>query len=381
MKPIYLDHAAGTVIHPEVQEIISQEIIGNPSSIHDAGLKAKELLEKSREKVKNIINAQKPSEIIFTASGTESINLAIQGIARANTRKGNHIITSKIEHDAVLETCRYLEKEEGFTVTYLNVDTDGFVNPLDVEKAITSKTILITIMYANNEIGTIQDIAAIGKIARKNNIYFHTDACQAGSILDIDVTTLNVDLMTLNGNKISGPSGVGLLYIKDGVTIHPLLHGGKQEFGLRSGTENVAAIAGFAKALQLAQLEKETENQRLEKLQQKLISGLIKKIPGCSLNGHSKKRLPQNVNMTFPGVDAEQVIRHLNQESIYVSSGSACTARSVKLSHVLEAMGIVTTGAIRFTVGRETKEDDVDAVLQILPPIIQTLREVSQIVI
>lgn len=380
MKTIYLDHAAGTALRPEVKKIISQEILGNPSSIHDAGIKAKGLVEESREKVMNVLNSKKPSEIIFTAGGTESINLAIQGIARANKNKGNHLITSKIEHDAVLETCRYLEREEGFTVTYLNVDNDGFVNPLDVEKAITPKTILISIMYVNNEVGTIQNIAAIGKIAQKNHIYFHTDACQAGA-LDLTVTNLNVDLLTLNGSKISGPSGVGLLYVKDGVIIHPLFHGGKQEFGLRSGTENVLAIAGFAAALELAQQERQHENQRLRGLQQKLISGLQKAIPDCSLNGHPKKRLPHNIHMSFHGVDAEQVIHHLNQQGIYVSSGSACTAQSLTPSHVLKAMGIATTSALRLTLGRETTEEDIDAVLQILPPIIQTLQEVSQIII
>ena len=287
-KIIYLDHAATTYLDPRVKKEMDKcysDVYGNPGSLHSIGREANELVENYRETIANTLNC-KPNEIIFTSGGTESINLAIKGVA-FKKEKG-HIITSKIEHPAVLDTCRFLEKK-GFQVTYLNVDKFGLVNPKDVEKAIKKDTILISIMYANNEIGTIEPIKEMGRIARRNKIIFHTDACQAAGALDLDVNQLNVDLMTLNGSKIYGPKGVGILYKSSGIKLEPLMHGGGQEFGLRSGTENVPGIVGFAKALELAQKDKEKETVRLIKLRDYLITSVLSKIEKSFLNGHPKK--------------------------------------------------------------------------------------------
>ena len=344
--------------------------------MHDAGLAAKDALDSAREKIAKILNCS-PNEIIFASGGTESINLAIKGIAFASS--GRHIITSKIEHHAVLHTCEYLEKN-GFDVTYLNVDKYGLVNPKDVEKAIRDDTILITIMYANNEIGTIEPMEEIGRIAKKHSIPFHTDACQAG-LLDLDVKKLNVDLMTLNSSKIYGPKGVGLLYKRKGIVIEPIVHGGGQEFGLRSGTENLPGIVGFAKALELMQKNKSKESKRLIALRDKLIKGLLK-IPKAFLNGHPAKRLANNVNVSILDIEGEAVLLHLNEKGICASTGSACTAKSLEPSHVITSLGLpyeAAHGSLRFSLGKYTTGKDIDAVLKYLPEIVKNLRLLSPV--
>ncbi len=375
----YLDYAALTPIDPEVEKEMKKYnsiSYGNPGSMHDAGLAAKDALDSAREKIAKILNCS-PNEIIFSSGGTESINLAIKGIAFASS--GRHIITSKIEHHAVLHTCEYLEKN-GFDVTYLNVDKYGLVNPKDVEKAIRDDTILITIMYANNEIGTIEPMEEIGRIAKKHSIPFHTDACQAG-LLDLDVKKLNVDLMTLNSSKIYGPKGVGLLYKRKGIVIEPIVHGGGQEFGLRSGTENLPGIVGFAKALELMQKNKSKESKRLIALRDKLIKGLLK-IPKAFLNGHPAKRLANNVNVSILDIEGEAVLLHLNEKGICASTGSACTAKSLEPSHVITSLGLpyeAAHGSLRFSLGKYTTGKDIDAVLKYLPEIVKNLRLLSPV--
>lgn len=385
MLEIYLDHAATTYVRAEVKTVMEkyfQEEFGNPGSFHTVGLRAKEALNEAREKVRNLINAIYLKEIIFTGSGTESINLAIKGVARANKNRGKHIITSQIEHKAVLETCKYLEKEEGFEITYLGVDKFGRINPEELRKIIRKDTILISIMYANNEIGTIQPIKELAEIAREKGVLFHTDACQAGGALKINVKSLDVDLMTLNGSKIYGPKGIGLLYVRNGVKIHPLIHGGGQEHNLRSGTENIPYIVGFAKALELAQAEAEEENERLRTLSQKLIRGIRERIPKTFLNGHPTERLPNNVNVTILDVEGEAMMLYLNEEGICASSGSACTSHSLQASHVILALGIseeAAHGTLRFTLGKKTTKEDVEKVLEVLPQVVASLRKISPV--
>jgi len=381
MKSIYLDYAAATPVRKEVllaMEGYFYPLFANPGSVHPAGKRAKEAVELARKNVASILGTEDSSEIIFTGSGTESINLALQGIARAYRKKGNHIITTKIEHKAVLETCRFLEESGQCTVTYLDVDNYGRVNPRDVEKAITKKTILISVMYANNEIGTIQQLADIGEIACQKKILFHTDACQAAGALDLSVKTLNVDLLTLNGSKMYGPKGVGMLYVRKGVTLVPLIFGGGQEFGLRGGTENVPGIVGFSRALELAENERSQESQRLMHLRDQFIEKVQRVIPRCKLNGHPIQRLPNNVNISFAGIDAETLLKALGEQGIYVSAGSACTANSITLSHVLEALHVskaLARGTLRFTFGKGTNEKDLGMVLKVLKETVEILRD------
>ena len=376
---IYLDYAAATPVRQEVRKVVAEagRYFANPGSRHNAGKKAKEILEHSRTVIKRIINAKEKDKIIFTSSGTESINLALKGVAHAYQRKGKHIITSKVEHKAVLETCKYLE-QEGFLVTYLDVDKYGRVDPQEVEKVITSKTILISIMYANNEVGTIQPVEEIANIAHKKKVLFHTDACQAG-YLNLDIQKLGVDLLTLNSNKIYGPKGAGLLYVKEGVELQPLIHGGGQEYGLRSGTENVPAIMGFAKALELAQQEKSKENKRLKELRDYFVKEVMKKIPTVSLNGYFIERLPNIANVSFTGLEAETILSYLNSREIYASAGSACTANEIEISHVLKAMGIpdkLARGSIRFSFGKYTSKKDIDIVIKLIVQVVSSLRKV-----
>ncbi|MBI4152634.1 cysteine desulfurase [Candidatus Woesearchaeota archaeon] len=383
MKQIYLDHAAATPVRREVLSVMKpfySSEFANPSSIHAAGRKAHDAVDHARESVRKIIHAEKPAEIIFTGSGTESINLAIKGIMRASGKKGNHIITTKIEHKAVLETCAYLQKYGGCRVTYIDVDGKGKVNPRDVEKAITPRTVLITVMYANNEIGTIQPIAEIAAIAQKHKVLFHTDACQAAGALDLNVKRLGVDLLTLNGSKMYGPKGTGILYVRNGIRLIPLLHGGGQESGLRSGTENVPGIVGFAAALELAEKERIKEAKRLRSLRDHFIERILKEIPESRLNGHPVRRLPNNVNISFAGVDAEVLVKTLSAEGIYVSAGSACTANSVIVSHVLQAIGIphdLAMGTLRFTLGKNTTKKELDTVSAILKKNIEIIRKTA----
>lgn len=403
-KKIYIDHSAATYTRKEAVEAMQpyfSERFGNPSSLHYFGLEAKEALDKAREKAAKLLGC-KAKEIIFTGSGTESCNLAVLGVARAMKKKTNgrynHLITSKIEHHAVLEACKHLEKDEGFDVTYLNVDKDGFIDLEELKNAINEKTILVTIIYANNEVGTVQDIKGIAEIikekkkenkenkGKKENkgrnecVYFHTDACQAGSLLDIDVNKLGVDLMTLNGSKIYGPKGVGLLFVKEKVEIEPIIHGGGQENSIRSGTENVAAIVGFVKALELAQKEKDNESKRLAKIRDKLIKGVLNKIPDSFLIGHREKRLPNNANFSFRGVEGEALLLHLDNQGVAVSSGSACSSTTLEASHVLIAMNVpveLAHSSVRFSLGKKNTEEDIDYVLKVLPEIVKNLRKIS----
>ncbi len=382
VRKVYLDHSATTYVDERVKEEMDKYytlIFGNPSSFNDVGLEAKNALDNARENVSKILNAE-PREIIFTGGGTESINLAIKGVARALKEKGKHIIASKIEHHAVLETCEYLEKKEGFEITYLDVDKYGLINLEELKKAIRKDTILISIMYANNEIGTIQPIDEIGKIAKENEIYFHTDACQVGSYLTLDVNKLNVDLMTLNGSKIYGPKGVGVLYIRKGTEIEPIIHGGGQEFGLRSGTENIPGIIGFAKALEIAQENRDKESKRLIILRDKLIKGLLDTIPKTFLNGHPINRLPNNANVSILDIEGEAMLLYLNEHGVYASTGSACSSTSLEPSHVILAIGLpyeAAHGSLRFTLGRATTEEDIKYVLEKLPKDVEDLRQIT----
>lgn len=373
MKPIYLDHASTTPVDKRVVKAMQpyfNKIYANPSSLHDLGRKAKAAVEEARAIIARLLHA-KPEEIIFTSGGTESNNLALQGVALAKGK--GHIITSQIEHPSVLETCKYLEKN-GFIVTYLPPDKWGLISAQKVEKSIRKDTILISIMYANNEIGTIQPIAEIGQIANKRNIPFHTDACQAGS-LNLNVNSLNVDLMTLNGSKIYGPKGVGILYRRKGLPLFPLHYGGGQEYGARSGTENVPGIIGLATALQL--IQRGQESQKLISLRDYFITKVMKTIPQVMLNGHARQRLPNNINLSFAGVEAEAVLRYLNQKKIYVSTGSACSAQEITVSHVLQAIGAKEAmGSIRFTLGRGTTRKELDVVIKALKWIIADLRKI-----
>lgn len=375
MNPLYLDHASTTAVASEVLKVMQpyfSKIYANPSSIHAAGQEAKEAVEQARQTIATLVHCL-PEEIIFTSGGTESINLALKGIAFP--KKKGHIITSQIEHPAVLETCRYLETK-GLKVTYLPVDKFGLVSAAEVKKALRSDTILISIMYANNEIGTLEPITEIGNIAKQYKIPFHTDACQAGS-LELNIEKLNVDLMTLNGSKIYGPKGVGILYKKKNVLLEPLHHGGGQEWGLRSGTENVPAIVGFAKALELIQKEKIKDNKKIQQLRDYFIADVLTKIPDTFLNGHPSKRLPGNAHFCFAGVEGEAVILHLSQKGIYASTGSACSSTEIEVSHVLKAIKAAhALGGVRFSLGKDTTKEELKQVVNVLREIIGNLRKI-----
>lgn len=385
MDDIYLDNSATTRMDPKVKEEMLKyfdEEYGNPGSFHQKGLNARLAMDDARERISKILKCRF-REIIFTAGGTESINLAIKGLFRSLKKQGkNHIITTKVEHHAVLHTCEYLEKEEGAEVTYLDVDKYGMVNPKDVENAVKENTCLITIMYANNEIGTINPIKEIGEIARRKGIYFHTDACQAAGYCNLNVEELNVDLMTINGSKIYGPKGVGLLYYKLGTPLMPIIHGGGQENKIRSGTENVPAIIGFAKSLEICEQEKEEEVQRLIILREKLINGILENVPKSFLNGHPTLRLPNNVNISILDIEGEGLLLYLNEYDIYASTGSACTSATLDPSHVVLATGVpyeAAHGSLRFTLGRWTTEEDVKKTLKVLPDIVKILRDISPV--
>jgi cysteine desulfurase len=381
MKKIYLDNAATTPTDTRVLQAMLPyftEVYGNPSSLHTFGQEAKHAIEDARYGIAAFIGA-KPEEIIFTSGGTESNNCAIKGIAYARREKGNHIITSKIEHHAILEPCHFLEKQ-GFEITCIPVNECGLVDPADVEKAITEKTILISVMHANNEIGTIQPIAEIGKIARGKGVYFHTDAVQTLGHLPIDVNELNVDILSASGHKLHGPKGVGILYVRKGVRMHPFMHGGDQEKGRRASTHNVPGIVGFGKAVELEKAEMGKEIEQLTFLRDKLIKGIISTIGFTRLNGHPTQRLPNNVNVSISYVEGESMLLNLDMEGIACSTGSACTSSSLEPSHVLMAIGLpheLAHGSLRFSLGRQTSEDDIDYVLAVLPGIIGKLRSMS----
>ena len=381
MINIYLDYAASTYVDPEVKKEMDRyfsEEFGNPSSFHTPGLKVKEAVDNARQAIAKILNC-KSSEIIFTGSGTESINLAIQGAAKANKHK-KHIITSVIEHHAVLNTCRYLEKEEGYEITYIKVDKYGLINPKDVENSIRKDTLLVSVMYANNDLGTVQDISEIGKICREKKVFFHTDACQAAGYLNLDVNKLNIDLMSLNGSKIYAPKGIGVLYKKSNVSVKPIIYGGGQEFNLRSGTENVPGIIGFAKALEIAHQIRERESKRLVELRDCLIKKILEEIPGASLNGHPTQRLPNSVNISIPNIEGEALIIMLNEHNIFASTGSACSSKSIEPSHAVLAIGIpydLAKSSLRFTLGRKTTKQDIDHVIEIMSKVVKDLKSIN----
>ena len=381
MKRIYLDYAATTPTAPEVVEAMLPyftDRFGNPSSIHSFGQEGKAAIEEAREKIANLIGA-KQEEIIFTSGGTESNNSALKGVAYANQHKGNHIITTPLEHHAIIEPCNFLEKS-GFKVTYLPVDKDGLLNPEEVKKAITTKTILISAMHANNEIGTIEPIAEIGRIARERDIYFHTDAVQTFGHLPINVDELNVNLLSISAHKLCGPKGVGALYVRKGTRMVSFMHGGEQERRRRASTENVPAIVGFGKAVEIAEEKMEEEAKELTILRDKLIKGIFEKIDHVCLNGHPTKRLPNNINVSIEFVEGESMLLNLDMEGIAASTGSACSSSSLEPSHVLLSLGLspeLAHGSLRFTLGRYTKEEEIDYVLEILPKIVDKLRSMS----
>lgn len=377
---VYMDHAATTATRPEVAEAMVPYMtgtFGNPSSLYDLAKVSRDAVDEARERVAASIGAES-KEIYFTSGGTESDNWAIKGVAFARKAKGNHIITTEIEHHAVSHTCEWLEKQ-GFSVTYLPVDRYGMVDPTAVEEAITPETILISVMMANNEVGTIQPIEDIGAIARKHGVLFHTDAVQAVGHIPVDVRAQNIDLLSLSGHKFHGPKGTGALYIGPGVRIDPLMHGGAQERGRRAGTENVPGIVGLGLAVSLAVADMAENALRITALRDRLIAGLLA-IPETYLNGHPDKRLPNNVNVVFAFIEGESILLMLNRRGIAASTGSACSSRSLEPSHVLIACGLpheVVHGSLRLTIGEETTEEDVDYVIRAVKEIVQRLRDMS----
>lgn len=380
-KTVYMDYAATTYTKPEVLEDMIPyftEFYGNPSSIYSISRETKKAIDKARNRIAKAINAD-PAEIYFTGGGSEADNWAIKGIALANKNKGNHIITTKIEHHAVLHTCEYLEKQ-GFEVTYLDVDEEGLIRLEELKNAIKSSTILVTIMTANNEIGTVQPIKEIGAICKERKVFFHTDAVQAIGHIDMDVKNMDIDALSLSGHKIYGPKGVGVLYLRKGIKIHNLVHGGAQERNRRAGTENVAGIVGLGKAIELAMENLTEEKERLTYLRDKLIKGLLE-IPYSKLNGSvGDKRLPGNVNISFEFIEGESVLLMLDAKGICASSGSACTSGSLDPSHVLLSIGLpheVAHGSLRLTMGAKTTEEEVDYVIETVPAIVQRLRDMS----
>jgi cysteine desulfurase len=381
MKRIYLDYAATTPVHPDVLKAMLpyfNEGFGNPSSIHACGQEAKGAVERARASVAHLIGAE-DEEIFFTGGGTEADNFALEGVAFAIESKGGHIITTAIEHHAVLETGKFLEKR-GFKVTYLPVDKFGMVAPDDVRKAITPETILISVMHANNEIGTIQPLAEIGRIAREAGVCFHTDAVQTAGRIPVDIDELGVDLLSISAHKLYGPKGIGALYIRKGTRITPFMHGGGQERGRRAGTENVPGIVGFGKAAELALQEMNEEATRLIELRDRFIAELQKRIDNIHSNGHPVKRLPNNVNVSISFVEGEAMLLNLDMAGICASTGSACSSGNLEPSHVLLATGCSheqAHGSLRFTLGKWTTGADVEKVLDILPPIVKKLRAMS----
>jgi len=386
-RAIYMDHAATTAVDRRVLAAMLPywtDYYGNPSGVHRPAREASRAMEQARETVATILNC-KPREIIFTSCGSESDNLALRGVAFAQRGrgKGNHLITTPIEHHAVLHTAEELRDRFGFEVTLVPVDRYGLVDPDDVARAIRDDTALISVMYANNEVGTIEPIAEIGAIARERGIPFHTDAVQAGGVLPLNVDVLKVDLLSLSAHKFYGSKGVGLLYVRDGIPIWPMQTGGGHERRRRAGTENVPYIVGLATALKLACEEAEENNRRIAALRDRLIAGVLDRIPEVHLNGHPLQRLPNNANFTFKYIEGEAVLIQLDLLGVAASSGSACSTGAVEPSHVLRAMGVPPEeafGSLRLTLGRENSAEDVDYVLEMLPPIVERLRAISPLV-
>ena len=377
---LYLDHASATPLDSKVFDAMKpyfKNEFGNPSALHATGAEAKKALDNARSRVAKVLACQK-DEIIFTGSGTESNNLALTGVARANKEKGNHIILSAIEHESIIKTASALE-QEGFMITVLPVNEDGLLQVDDILRAINDKTIIVSIMYANNEIGTVLPIKEIGQSLKENhpNVIFHTDACQAGGQLSLSVKQLHVDLFTMNGSKMYGPKGVGILFKDNRVAISPIIHGGNQEKGIRSGTENIAGIIGIATALEISEDMRKDEVRRLEQLRDYAISEIDEKVYGALLSGHSKKRLSNNFHFTIEGVDGETLVMYLDHEGISAATGSACTAQTVEPSHVVLAIGKskeIAKTAIRFTMGRSTSRKDIDALVKTLVLVTEKIR-------
>jgi cysteine desulfurase len=381
MTGIYLDYAATTPVHPDVLEAMRPyftENFGNPSAIHACGQAARAAVEGARAGVAALIGGR-PEEIVFTGSGTEADNYAIKGVMFASEGRGNHIITTAIEHHAVLETCKFLEKR-GFLVTYLPVDAYGLVDPDAVKKALTPETILVSVMHANNEVGTIQPLAEIGKITREAGVLLHTDAVQTAGHIPVDVNDLGVAFLSMSAHKLYGPKGVGALYIRKGVNLASFVHGGEQESRRRAGTENVPGIVGFGKAAELALKEMPEEMRQLTRLRDKLIAGLMERIKDTRLNGHPVRRLPNNVNLSIKYVEGESMLLNLDLAGIYASTGSACSSGSLEASHVLLALGLPhqqARGSLRFTLGKWTTDKEIEQVIEVLPPIVARLRAMS----
>lgn len=382
MKRIYLDHSATTPVDPQVAELMMKyfvEYYGNPSSVHLYGREVRKALDEARTQVATLIGAN-PAEIAFTSGGTEADNLAIQGAAKARLKKGNHLITSAIEHHAVLDTCKHLAKN-GYELTILPVDEEGIISVDELKKAIRPETILVSIMHANNEVGSIQPIEEIGKITKEKDILFHVDAVQSLGKCPIDVKAMNIDLLTISSHKIYGPKGVGALYIRKGVRVLPLMFGGAQERKIRSGTENAPGIIGFGKACELAGQRMENEIAHLTNLRDKLIDGIISRIDNVKLNGpRGSKRLINNVNVSINFIEGESLLLSLDMIGVAASSGSACTSGSLDPSHVLLAMGLsheVAHGSLRLSLGMQNTDEDIDFVLEELPKIVDRLREMS----
>jgi cysteine desulfurase len=383
MRRVYLDHNATTPVHPEVLEAMMpffRDQFGNASSIHWAGREVKKYLDEAREKVSALMNAD-PQEIIFTGCGTESDNMAIKGVAFTHQGKGRHIITSKVEHHAVLYTCQFMEGL-GYEITYLSVDREGLIDPEELRRSIRPDTVLVTIMFANNETGTIMPVQEIGEICREKGVLFHTDAVQAVGKIPIDLKVLPVDILSLSGHKLNTPKGIGAQFIRRGTKLSPLIHGGAQEHHRRAGTENIPYIIGLGKACEIARRDFAKRHAYLQGLRDRLQEGILGKIPHVELNGHPTRRLPNTLNVSFLYVEGESLLLNMDLEGIAVSSGSACSSGSPDASHVILAMGkspLVAQSAIRFSLGWTNTGEDVDYVLEVLPPILERLRAISPI--
>ncbi len=384
MQPVYLDHNATTPIEPEVLEAMLPYLkdgFGNASSVHNFGRDAKVALENSREQVASVINCS-PDELYFTSGGTESDNISIFGVANKYKKNKNHIIVGAAEHHAVLEPAEHLHHKEGFEFDLLPVDINGFSSPEQLKQLVTDKTTIVSVMHANNETGVIQDIAALTKVAHEKKALFHTDAVQSTGKIEVDVTKLDVDLLSLTAHKIYGPKGIGALYVKQGVRLDPLFYGGSHEKKRRPGTENIAGVVGLAKALEIALKRRDDDYNRMRQQSEYFIDKITQTIQDVSLNGHREKRLPHTVNLSFQGIEGESILLALDLKGIAVSSGSACTAGAAEPSHVLTAMGIdqvVAQGAIRFSIGRSTTNEQLDYVIGELPGIVNRLRDMSPV--
>jgi cysteine desulfurase len=381
-KRIYMDGAAGRPVEPRVIEAMlpyMKSSYGNPSSLHVFGQEAKGAVEEARARIAGLVNAERKESIIFTSGATESNNMAIKGVANRNKDRGNRLLASGVEHMSVVNTCKFLSTR-GFEAAFLPVDKYGFLNVESLQKELTDKTVLVSVVYANGEIGTIEPIKEISKIVHAKNAYLHVDATAACGQVPVDVKNEGIDLLTISSNDMYGPRGVGALYVKDGVRLEPLLHGGGQERGLRSGTENVAAIVGFGKAAEIAKNEMQTESARLTRLRDRFIDSLLRPIPYSFLNGHPTTRLPDNVSVRYSFIEGESMLLSLDMMGVYASSGSACTAKTLEPSHVLLAIGLKheeAHGSLMFTLGRQNTEEEVDYAASLMPDIVKRLRGMS----